>query len=90
MNFLDPLEWADLEALEKEYLELDEESIKTLHGRLRPYFLRRIKSEVLQLPAKVRSLSSMRVSLLNLVLERSYCPCFNDTVTERGGPFNYE
>lgn len=53
MNFLDPEEWADLEGLEKEYTELDEESIKTLHNRLRPYFLRRIKSEVLQLPAKV-------------------------------------
>lgn len=54
MNFLDPREWADLEGLEREYAELDEESIKKLHSRLRPYFLRRIKSEVLQLPAKVR------------------------------------
>ncbi|KAF9447799.1 hypothetical protein P691DRAFT_801793 [Macrolepiota fuliginosa MF-IS2] len=52
MNFLDPKEWSDLEALEKEYADLDEESIKILHNRLRPYFLRRIKSEVLQLPAK--------------------------------------
>jgi chromodomain-helicase-DNA-binding protein 4 len=53
MNFLDPKEWKDLEALEKEYEELTEELIKQLHNRLRPYFLRRVKSEVLQLPPKV-------------------------------------
>ncbi|KAF5352561.1 hypothetical protein D9756_006063 [Leucocoprinus leucothites] len=52
MNFLDPKEWSDLEGLEKEYAVLNEDSIKELHNRLRPYFLRRIKSEVLTLPAK--------------------------------------
>lgn len=54
MNFLDPEEWRDLESLSREYEELTEEKIKELHTRLRPYFLRRIKSEVLQLPPKVR------------------------------------
>ena len=54
MNFLDPTEWRDLEALAKEHEVLDEEKIKELHTRLRPYFLRRIKSEVLELPPKVR------------------------------------
>jgi len=54
MNFLDPNEWNDLEALEKEHEELTEDLVKQLHNRLRPYFLRRIKSEVLQLPPKVR------------------------------------
>ena len=53
MNFLDPDGWDDLEGLEKEYAELDEGLIRQLHNRLRPYFLRRIKSEVLQLPPKV-------------------------------------
>jgi SNF2 family DNA or RNA helicase len=53
MNFLDPEEWRDLEALEKEHEELTEDLVKQLHGRLKPYFLRRIKSEVLQLPPKV-------------------------------------
>uniref|UniRef100_A0A0W0FGI3 Putative SNF2 family DNA-dependent ATPase n=1 Tax=Moniliophthora roreri TaxID=221103 RepID=A0A0W0FGI3_MONRR len=52
MNFLDPNEWSDLEALEKEHEELTEELIKQLHERLRPYFLRRIKSQVLRLPPK--------------------------------------
>lgn len=55
MNFLDPLNWNNLEALEQEYAELTEDLVKQLHERLRPYFLRRIKSEVLQLPPKVRS-----------------------------------
>ena len=53
MNFLDPVEWKDLEALEKQHEVLDEELIKQLHNRLRPYFLRRVKSEVLDLPPKV-------------------------------------
>ncbi|KAJ3512355.1 hypothetical protein NLJ89_g3566 [Agrocybe chaxingu] len=52
MNFLDPEEWKDLEALEKQHEVLDEELVKQLHTRLRPYFLRRIKSEVLELPPK--------------------------------------
>lgn len=53
LNFLDPDQWADLKALEKQYEELTEDLIKSLHTRLRPYFLRRIKTEVLQLPPKV-------------------------------------
>ncbi|KAF8913030.1 SNF2 family N-terminal domain-containing protein, partial [Gymnopilus junonius] len=52
MNFLDPAEWKDLEALEKQHEVLDEELVKQLHNRLRPYFLRRVKSEVLDLPPK--------------------------------------
>lgn len=54
MNFLDPSKWTDLETLAKEHEELTEDRIKELHTRLRPYFLRRIKAEVLQLPPKVR------------------------------------
>lgn len=54
MNFLDPEEWNGLRELEKEHEVLTEELVKQLHGRLRPYFLRRIKSEVLSLPPKVR------------------------------------
>ena len=56
MNFLDPEEWKDLEALSKEYEELTDELVQELHTKLKPYFLRRIKSEVLQLPPKVVSL----------------------------------
>lgn len=58
MNFLDPDEWNDLEALEREHEELTEDLVKQLHERLRPYFLRRIKSEVLKLPPKVYHLVS--------------------------------
>ncbi|KAI9513073.1 SNF2 family N-terminal domain-containing protein [Russula earlei] len=52
MNFLDPNEWGDLERLEKDHTELTEELVKELHIRLRPYFLRRLKGQVLQLPPK--------------------------------------
>jgi SNF2 family DNA or RNA helicase len=52
MNFLDPEEWNDLQGLEERFQELDEELIKDLHNKLRPYFLRRVKSEVLELPPK--------------------------------------
>jgi chromodomain-helicase-DNA-binding protein 4 len=53
MNFLDPNEWDDLEQLEKDHEELTEDLVKELHNRLRPYFLRRLKGQVLQLPPKV-------------------------------------
>jgi chromodomain-helicase-DNA-binding protein 4 len=52
MNFLDPDKWWDLESLEKEHEILTEELVKDLHERLRPYFLRRTKKEVLKLPPK--------------------------------------
>jgi chromodomain-helicase-DNA-binding protein 4 len=61
MNFLDPNEWDDLEALQKEYEVLTDELVKQLHSRLRPYFLRRTKAEVLQLPPKVFLLYGQRL-----------------------------
>jgi SNF2 family DNA or RNA helicase len=64
MNFLDPEKWTDLEALAKEHEELTEDLVKQLHNRLRPYFLRRIKSEVLRLPPKVRSSSRDSLNIL--------------------------
>jgi chromodomain-helicase-DNA-binding protein 4 len=57
MNFLDPGHWDDLDALEKQYTDLNEELVKQLHEKLRPYFLRRIKSEVLDMPPKVGAAS---------------------------------
>lgn len=69
MNFLDPLEWNDLENLAKDHEVLTEESIKDLHTRLRPYFLRRIKSEVLELPPKVSVYQLILSHWLNTVLE---------------------
>ena len=53
MNFLDPNEWKDLARLEKDHEDLTEDLVKELHNRLRPYFLRRLKGQVLQLPPKV-------------------------------------
>ena len=55
MNFLDPQNWTNLEVLAQEYEELTEDLVKELHEKLRPYFLRRIKSDVLSLPPKVSS-----------------------------------
>lgn len=54
MNFLDPEQWNDLDALEAEYAELNDDLVHALHERLRPYFLRRIKADVIKLPPKVR------------------------------------
>ncbi|TFY59851.1 hypothetical protein EVJ58_g5524 [Rhodofomes roseus] len=45
MNFLDPGEWTDLAGLARQYEELTEDKVKELHAKLKPYFLRRIKSE---------------------------------------------
>ena len=75
MHFLDPSEWHDLENLAKEHEQLDEEKIKELHTRLRPYFLRRVKSEVLNLPPKVcTDLWSHGVPLISRIRTKSSCP----------------
>ena len=58
MNFLDPAEWADLKALEREYSELDETKLLEMHTKLKPYFLRRMKADVMRdLPPKVGALT---------------------------------
>lgn len=64
MNFLDPVEWNDLEALAQKHETLTEDLVKDLHNRLRPYFLRRIKSQVLKLPPKVNISFRLFYSLL--------------------------
>ncbi|OAX44419.1 hypothetical protein K503DRAFT_765038 [Rhizopogon vinicolor AM-OR11-026] len=71
MNFLDPKEWSDLEALEKEHEELNEELVRQLHTRLKPYFLRRIKSEVLQLPPKNEVIVPLSMAPLQKEIYRS-------------------
>ncbi|KAJ3554645.1 hypothetical protein NM688_g2999 [Phlebia brevispora] len=71
MNFLDPSEWRDLESLAKEYEVLTEDSIKELHNRLRPYFLRRVKSEVLELPPKNEVIVPVSMSALQKEVYRS-------------------
>lgn len=73
MNFLDPENWNDLEALEREYAQenLTEEMIKQLHTRLRPYFLRRIKSEVLELPPKNEVIVPVSMAPLQRQIYRS-------------------
>ncbi len=85
MNFLDPDEWADLEALSKQYEELTDELVADLHGRLKPYFLRRIKSEVLQLPPKVRYVACLPVITTDtrVILERSHCSRQHGSAAER-------
>ncbi|KAG0704357.1 SNF2 family DNA-dependent ATPase [Suillus ampliporus] len=71
MNFLDPKEWSDLEALEKEHEELNEELVRQLHIKLKPYFLRRIKSEVLQLPPKNEVIVPLSMAPLQKEIYRS-------------------
>ncbi|KAI0673358.1 hypothetical protein C8Q78DRAFT_968243 [Trametes maxima] len=71
MNFLDPDQWRDLEALSKQYEELTDELVKDLHARLKPYFLRRIKSEVLQLPPKNEVIVPVSMAPLQKEIYRS-------------------
>ncbi|TFK56559.1 hypothetical protein OE88DRAFT_1730039 [Heliocybe sulcata] len=71
MNFLDPKEWNDLEALEQEYETLTEDLVKQLHTRLRPYFLRRTKGEVLPLPPKNEVIVPVSMSPLQKEIYRS-------------------
>lgn len=90
MNFLDPDEWSDLVALEQEYEELTEELVKQLHERLRPYFLRRLKSQVLTLPPKVCSILATDTLINQFDAERSYRPSLHGTPPERSLPVNSE
>ncbi|CCF51221.1 putative CHD1 - transcriptional regulator [Ustilago hordei] len=54
LNWLEPGgQWKDVKALENEYSVLKPEVIGELQKRLKPYFLRRLKKEVLDLPLKV-------------------------------------
>ncbi|KAJ4002497.1 SHREC complex subunit Mit1 [Lentinula boryana] len=71
MNFLDSVEWNDLDALERDYADLNEDLIKNLHSRLRRYFLRRIKSEVLDLPPKNEVIVPVSMSSLQKEVYRS-------------------
>lgn len=94
MNFLDPTEWTDLENLAKEFKQetLTEDRVKELHVRLRPYFLRRIKAEVLKLPPKVSILSS-HVTIAKWKTfnpERSHCARQHVSFAERDLPFYLE
>lgn len=76
MNFLDKDKWNDLEALEKEHEELTEDLVKDLHNKLRPYFLRRLKTDVLTLPPKVKHLwlCKEQSMLIRLRMKSSF-PC---------------
>lgn len=51
--------WNDLDELSKRFEELDDERVKDLHEKLRPYFLRRVKADVLKLPPKVREINTL-------------------------------
>ncbi|CBQ68153.1 related to helicase-dna-binding protein [Sporisorium reilianum SRZ2] len=54
LNWLEPGgQWKDVKALESEYSVLKPEVIEDLQKRLKPYFLRRLKKEVLDLPPKI-------------------------------------
>ncbi|KAJ3238143.1 hypothetical protein HDU78_003674 [Chytriomyces hyalinus] len=55
MNFVDPSSFHDKDGLEKEYETLNSDLVASLHEKLRPYFLRRTKAEVLSdmIPHKV-------------------------------------
>ncbi|EMD41939.1 hypothetical protein CERSUDRAFT_90530 [Gelatoporia subvermispora B] len=71
MNFLNPREWHDLKALSAEYEDLSEDKIKDLHSRLRPYFLRRIKADVLDLPPKNEVILPVSMTPLQREIYRS-------------------
>ena len=53
LNWLEPRgQWRDIKALNRKYEVLTKELIDELQPKLKPYFLRRLKSEVLDLPPK--------------------------------------
>ncbi|KAJ7654999.1 SNF2 family DNA-dependent ATPase [Mycena polygramma] len=86
MNFLDPNEWNDLEKLEQQYETLTEDLVKELHGKLRPYFLRRIKSQVLKLPPKNEVIVPVSMAPLQKEIYRSILSHNLDLLNGLTGP----
>ncbi|KAJ7102108.1 SNF2 family DNA-dependent ATPase [Mycena belliarum] len=89
MNFLDPVEWNDLEALAQKHETLTEDLIKDLHNRLRPYFLRRIKSQVLKLPPKNEVIVPLSMAPLQKEIYRSVLSHNLDLLNGLTGPKSY-
>ncbi|KAJ7492793.1 SNF2 family DNA-dependent ATPase [Mycena latifolia] len=86
MNFLDPVEWNDLEALAQKHETLTEDLVKDLHNRLRPYFLRRIKSQVLKLPPKNEVIVPVSMAPLQKEIYRSILSHNLDLLNGLTGP----
>ncbi|KAJ7487418.1 SNF2 family DNA-dependent ATPase [Mycena galericulata] len=86
MNFLDPTEWNDLEGLAQKHEILTEDLVKELHNRLRPYFLRRIKSQVLKLPPKNEVIVPVSMAPLQKEIYRSILSHNLDLLNGLTGP----
>lgn len=77
LNFLESGSWSDLEELERKYNVLTKELVEELHTRLKPYFLRRTKADVLKfLPGKTEiivplSMSSLQKEVYKSVLSKN-------------------
>ncbi|KAF8323155.1 hypothetical protein DL93DRAFT_632947 [Clavulina sp. PMI_390] len=74
LNYLDPDVWNDLPAYEAKFDpdNLTEELVKELHGILRPYFLRRVKADVMKdLPRKHEVIVPVNMTTLQLEVWKS-------------------
>ncbi|ORY90852.1 hypothetical protein BCR35DRAFT_299456 [Leucosporidium creatinivorum] len=76
LNFIDPGKWHDQEALTERYAELTPEKVEEVRGILKPYFLRRTKDLVLNLPPLTEivvpvSMSPLQRQIYRGILERN-------------------
>ncbi|KDN36285.1 hypothetical protein K437DRAFT_241288 [Tilletiaria anomala UBC 951] len=74
LRFLSSDKWQDIEELKAKYEVLTPELIEELQPRLKPFFLRRVKSEVLSLPSKMElivrtSLRPLQKKIYKSILE---------------------
>ncbi|KAG0298177.1 hypothetical protein BGZ96_001722 [Linnemannia gamsii] len=89
MNFLDPVQFADVTELEKKYENLDKSAVEELHGLLKPFFLRRTKDEVLKdLPPMSEvivpvGMSALQKEIYKGILARNHK--LLQSITNRGG-----
>lgn len=76
LNWLHPgKQWKDMESLGRKDANLTPELVEELQGKLRPYFLRRLKRQVVDVPAKVE----LRVPISLRPVQKRVCKSIIET-----------
>ncbi|SGY67920.1 BQ5605_C004g02825 [Microbotryum silenes-dioicae] len=71
LHFIDPQKWTDMDVITERYAELTPEKVEEVREILKPYFLRRTKDLVLNLPPLTEIVVPVSMSVLQRQIYRS-------------------